>query len=380
MFIAGDPSGDEHTGAVIRRLRNEMPGTDLWGIGGSAMEREGFRPVMPFAPFNCMGFLEVARHLRFFLKAKRRLIAMMRETAPDALVCVDYSGFNIPMMKTAAKLGIPVIWYIAPMVWAWKRKKAAVLGAYASHIAVIFPFEVSYFTPFRAPVSFVGNPTVEELESRGVFSVSPRKHPGNGSFRLAIVPGSRRQEVEHLPAMIEAFALLRNRFPQVSAVVSRYHTIPEELYRRCIGDAPVEIFDGPLADLLGRSDCAVVTSGTATLETALLGIPHVITYRTSAFTYAIAKRLVKIPYIGLPNIIAGEEIVPECIQDAATPAGLANRLGRFIESPEWYNATVDRLVALRESLGAKKPSIEVCRILNDCLSGRSGGYAPKLME
>ncbi len=380
MFIAGDPSGDEHTGAVIRRLRNEMPGADLWGIGGSAMEHEGFRPVMPFAPFNCMGFLEVAKHLRFFLQAKRRLIGMMQETRPNALVCVDYSGFNIPMMKAAAKLGIPVVWYIAPMVWAWKRKKAAVLGAYASHIAVIFPFEVPWFEPFRAPVSFVGNPTVEELESRGAFAAAPRKHPGNGPFRLAIVPGSRRQEIEHLPVLIKAFALLRKRFPQVRAVVSRYHTIPEKLYRSCIGDTTVELFEGPLADLLGRSDCAIVTSGTATLETALLGIPHVITYRTSPLTYAIAKRLVKIPHIGLPNIIAGGEIVPECIQGEATAAGIANRLGRFIESPELFNDTVDRLVALRESLGAKKPSMELCRILEDCLSGRYGADAPKLME
>jgi lipid-A-disaccharide synthase len=371
MFIAGDPSGDEHTGAIIRRLHDELPGADLWGIGGSAMEREGFRPVMPFAPFNRMGYLEVIRHLAFFLNARKTLVAMMRKKKPDVLVCVDYSGFNIPMMKAAAGMGIPVVWYITPMVWAWKRKKAAVLGAYASHIAVIFPFEAPYFSRYRAPVTFVGNPTVEAMASKGLFAEAPRKHPGSARFRLAIIPGSRRQEIEHLlPAMIEAFLLLRKRYPQVSAVVSRYHTLPGELYRSLIGEAPVDLFEGALGELLGRSDCAVVTSGTATLETALLGIPHVITYRTSPVTFAIAKRLVKIPRIGLPNIIAGEGIVPECIQDDAVAPNLARQLGRFIDEPAVYDTTVGRLISLRENLGEKKPSEEMVRILKNSMAGR----------
>jgi lipid-A-disaccharide synthase len=369
MFIAGDPSGDEHTGAIICRLRNELPGADLWGIGGGAMEREGFRPVMPFAPFNRMGYLEVAKHIRFFLRARRMLTAMMLSKKPDVLVCVDYSGFNIPMMKSAAKAGIPVVWYITPMVWAWKRKKAAVLGAHAAHIAVIFPFEVPYFSRYRVPVTFVGNPTVEALELKGAFTEAPRRHPGNAQFRLAIIPGSRHQEIENLlPPMIEAFALLRKRFPHVKAIVSQYRALPGELYRRLIGDAQIELFDGPLIELLNRSDCAVVTSGTATLETALLGIPLVITYRTSPMTYSIMKRLIRIPFIGLPNIVAGEAIVPECIQDEANAAGLSRHLARFIESPDLYDRTVGRLVSLRESLGGKKPSREMTGILKNIVT------------
>ena len=366
MFIAGDPSGDEHTGAIIRQLRHELPGADLWGIGGDAMEREGFRPVMPFAPFNYMGYLEVAKHIMFFLRARRMLTEMMLSNKPDVLVCVDYSGFNIPMMKAAAKAGIPVVWYITPMVWAWKRKKAAVLGAHAAHIAVIFPFEVPYFSRYRAPVSFVGNPTVEALELKGAFTKAPRQHPGRAQFRLAIIPGSRRQEIEYLlPVMTEAFALLRKQFPHVNAIVSQYRALPGEFYRRLIGDAPIELFDGPLTELLNRSDCAVVTSGTATLETALLGIPLVITYRTSPVTFSIMKRLIRISYIGLPNIIAGEKIVPECIQDEASAAGLSRHVARFIESPELYDRTVGRLVSLRESLGEKKPSREMTGILKN---------------
>lgn len=374
MFIAGDPSGDCHTAGVIRRLRAELPDVSLWGIGGPAMEKQGFQPVMPFAPFNRMGFVEVAAHIGFFLNAKKNLIRLLDKRMPDAVVCVDYPGFNMPFMKAAARRGVPVLWYIAPMVWVWKANRAAVLGRYASHIAVIFPFETSWFSSFRAPVSFVGNPTVEELEQAGVLGRPVRQHPGYGGFRLAIIPGSRRQEIQHLlPRMIGAFSILRQRFPGLNlrATVSRYGALPMELFRDIIGGAPVELSDRPLPELLAESDVAMVTSGTATLETALMGVPQVIVYHTSAITYAIARRLVRIPHIGLPNIVAGKEIVPECIQEKAEPAHLAHILEQFIESPMFYSRTVERLVALRNDLGEKKPSVEVCAILKELLMKNS---------
>lgn len=364
LFIAGDPSGDSHASAIIRRTREDFPKVELWGIGGPAMEAEGFRPVMPFAPFNRMGYLEVAMHIGFFLSAQKKLIALMEQRRPAALVCVDYSGFNIPMMKAAHGLGIPVLWYIAPMVWAWKRKRAGVVGKYASHIATIFPFEVPYFTGFVAQVSFAGNPTVEAMEREGCFAKGIRQHPGSGSFRLAIVPGSRRHEIEQmLPRMVAAFVILQKRFPYLQASVSRYTALPEEFYRNLIGEANVEVFEGPLREMLKTADCAFVASGTATLETALLGIPLIVTYHASFITHAIFKHFIQIRHIGLPNIIAGEPIVPECIQEQAEPANLALTLERFIVSPELYNTTVSKLLALRQKLGEKKPSIEVSAIL-----------------
>jgi lipid-A-disaccharide synthase len=364
MFVAGDPSGDGHTAPVIARLRADMPEASLWGIGGPAMEGAGFAPVMPFAPFNRMGFAEVAAHLGFFLAARRSLIDMMKQRRPYALVCVDYPGLNIPLMKAAHRLGIPVVWYIAPMVWAWKRERAAVLGEHAAHIAVIFPFEVPYFSPYRAPVSFVGNPTVEAMALGNALAPKPKSHPGSGDFRIAIVPGSRRQEIEHLlPPMLGAFALLKERFPGLRATVSACGTLPASLYKKIIGGAPVEVFAGRLREMLGRADAALVTSGTATLETALLGVPHVIAYHTSLITYALMRQLVKAEFIGLPNIIAGKAIVPECIQQQAAPGHLAAAVSRFIESPQEYDRTAGALVALRAMLGEKKPSAEVSAII-----------------
>jgi lipid-A-disaccharide synthase len=362
MFIAGDPSGDEHAAPIVSRLRRDLPDATLWGIGGPAMERCGFAPVMPFAPFNRMGFAEVAMHLGFFFAARRRLCALMKQRRPGAVVCIDYPGFNILLMKDAHELGIPVVWYIAPMVWAWKKDRAAVLGAHASHIAVIFPFEVPYFSPYRAPVTFVGNPTVEAMRDEGAFTKKTGAGPGNSSFRLAVVPGSRRQEIVHLlPRMLGACALLKQRMPGLRATVSACGSLPASLYRKIIGGAPAEVFEGRLREL--------VTSGTATLEAALLGVPHVIAYHTSLITHAIARSVIRIPYIGLPNIVAGKVIVPECIQEKAGPGHLAAAMSPFIESPALYADTVNALVALREKLGEKRPSEEVCAIIKSVCGG-----------
>lgn len=368
MFIAGDPSGDQHTASIIQQLRSKMPEASLWGIGGPAMEKCGFKPVMPFAPFNRMGFVEVAAHIGFFLTAKKKLLALMVKQRPDALVCVDYPGLNIPMMKAAHRAGIPVIWYIAPMVWAWQRRRAEILGSFASHIAVIFPFEVPCFSPYRSPVTFVGNPLVEAMHREGAFALTRKTHPGNNNFRVAIVPGSRRQEIEHLlPRMLTAFSILKQRHPGFHAIVSRCSTVPAWMFRRIIGDAPIEVFEGPLREMLVRADCALVTSGTATLETAFMGVPQVVVYHTSFITYAIAKYLINIPRIGLPNIIAGKQIVPECIQRQADGANCAMTMERFIESPELYNDTVNNCIALREQLGSKKTSTEVSGIIKEIL-------------
>jgi lipid-A-disaccharide synthase len=364
MFIAGDPSGDGHTAPVIKRLHAELPEASMWGIGGPAMEKAGFAPVMPFAPFNRMGFAEVAAHIGFFLAARRTLIDKMKKRRPDALICVDYPRFNIPLMKSAHEQGIPVVWYIAPMVWAWKQNRAAVLGEHAAHIAVIFPFETPFFSPYRAPVSFVGNPTVEAMAREGAFSGKRKTHPGGNDFRLAIVPGSREQEVKHLlPRMLTAFSILKGKFPGLCATVSACDSLPPSLYKKTIGGAPVEVIKTPLREMLGRADLALVTSGTATLETALLGVPHAIVYHTSLVTYAIMRQLVKARFIGLPNIIAGKAIVPEYIQEQAAPEHLAAAVSRFIESPQEYDNTVNALVALREMLGEKKPSVEVSAII-----------------
>lgn len=329
------------------------------------MQAQGFCSLMPFEPFNRMGFLEVIAHLSFFLNAKKYLIRQMKERRPHCVVCVDYPGLNMPLMKEAHKLGIPVVWYIAPMVWAWKKKRASVLGRYASHIACIFPFEVKHFSPFTNKVSFVGNPLVEAMElERG-----KKRERDDKRIILAIVPGSRKQEVEKmLPLMVDAYKILKSRYPSLTGKISCCGSVPPYMYDNVIKNTDLELVSGALRDLLRESHLALVTSGTATLETALMGIPLVIGYRTSLVTYSIFKSLVKISYIGLPNIIAGEQIVPECIQGEADCSSMAEKLQDYIENRDIYEKTENRLLALRQLLGSQKPSLAVARIINDVIS------------
>ncbi len=365
MFVAGDVSGDVHASSIVRELFADFPQAKIWGIGGPAMQAQGFSAMLPFEPFNRMGFLEVVAHLPFFLSAKKKVIDEIKSKRPDCLVLVDYPGFNMPVMKAAHKLGVPIVWYIAPMVWAWKKKRAAVLGKMASHIACIFPFEVDYFTSYTSGVSFVGNPL-----SESVLFQRERERVWNHDreLTLALVPGSRRQEIEKVfPEMVSAFRELKKRFPLLKCRVSRCGSIPEELYRGAMEGTDAELYTGPLRELFCETDLALVTSGTATLEASLMGVPMVIAYKTSLVTYSIYKKLVKIPFIGLPNIIAGEQIVPECIQDGASGEKMAEKLQAFIQDADLYNRTIAKLKGLREVLGSRKPSVEVSKIIRDII-------------
>jgi len=360
MFIAGEPSGDLHASGIIRSIKERAPNSEIWGVGGPAMAAAGLEQVMPFERFNCMGYVEVLRHLPFFLGAKRRLVRMMKERRPNVLVCVDYSGFNIPMLKKARKLGVPVVWYIAPMVWAWKRRRAAVLGSLCSHIAVIFPFEPPYFSKYAAPVTFVGNPLTESLPN---VDAAGRRFPEHGEFRLAIVPGSRGQEIKNmLGVMLDAASLLKQKRPRVKITVSRFRGFGGDIFSEAERRG-FELFSGPLPELLQKSDLALVTSGTATLETALMCVPMVIAYRTSKLSYAIYRRFVKISHIGLPNIIANRTVVPECIQDEVTPGNLCEKLDKFLAEPEYWEEAVGSLSALRAQSGERKPSAEAASIV-----------------
>jgi lipid-A-disaccharide synthase len=360
MFIAGEPSGDAHAAAVVAAIKERVPSADVWGVGGPRMRAAGFDSVLPFEKFNRMGYAEVLPALPFFLGARKKLLKMMAgPRRPGALVCVDYSGFNMPMMKEARAMGIPAVWYIAPMVWAWKRKRAAALGALASHIAVIFPFETRYFSRYAAPVTFVGNPLTEALPP----AAAGRKFPGTDGFNLALIPGSRPQELKNmLGVMLDAAVMLKERFPGIKVSVSRFGALRDGSFARAEA-AGFEVFDGPLQTLLQRTDLALATTGTATLEAALLGVPMVAAYRTSRISYEIYKRFVTIGHIALPNIIAGKTVVPELVQNDVTPKKMYTEAERLLSMPRVWEETAENLAALRAKLGKKKPSGEVADIV-----------------
>lgn len=332
------------------------------------MQAEGFEALLPFEKFNKMGYLEVILHLPFFFKAKKFLIDAMKTRKPKALICVDYYGFNLEIMKVAHSMNIPVIWYIVPKIWARKSKKRLTnLVSYSSHIATIFPFEAELFLPYTQNVSFVGNPLVEFIDTKN-YSMPNRDLDDlrkKESISLALVPGSRNHEVQHcLPIMVDVAILLRQTYPNLVFKVSRCEHVQTDMYKTAIGDLPVEFADGPLEELFAASDLAIITSGTATLQAALMGIPMVIVYKISAITFAIFKMMVSdIKYAGLPNIIADKEVVPELLQSKMKTQAIGEIVKRYIERPEVYTKTKNTLAGMKESLGSKKPSLEMTQII-----------------
>jgi lipid-A-disaccharide synthase len=371
LFVAGEPSGDQHASHVIRRLREKEPGIACFGIGGAAMQAAGFEALLPFEPFNRMGFTEAASNLPFFLSAERRLVGEMRRRRPAAVVLVDYYGFNVRILNHAKRLGIPSLWYIAPKVWAWNAKRAAVLARSCTVVATIFPFENQWFEGGRARVEFVGNPLIEALDIEHPDRLNRFAGPPEPeqTIVLAIVPGSRPQEIGYmLDPMVRAFQIIKRTYPGLVAVVSKCPWLPDEFFKPYEEIQGLSFTADPLSEILAQSHLAVVTSGTATLEAALAGIPHVIAYKISTISYWLMRMLIKVDYIGLPNIVSGRSVVPEIIQKAMTPRRLAFELRRFLDEPTRFLKTRDALVALRGKLGAKKPSVEVSRLILEIAS------------
>lgn len=368
IFIsAGDPSGDRNSAPLVKSILKEIPNSRCVGLGGPAMCREGFESRFEFSRFNKMGYVEVLKELPFFLREKKRFIRMLQEEKPQLLICVDYSGFNTPLMKAARSLGIPVLWYIAPMIWAWKKyKHGPRLGEYASHIAVIFPFEVPYWEEFTSHVSYVGNPLLEEEQLRKQVARTPLA--GKKEFIIALAPGSRRMELTRvLPVMVEAADILRKtRSEKLRFRVSCTEYLPDELYESA-ANAGFELFRGSLTELFQTSDMAMVTSGTTTLHASLTGIPMMILYRSSAILYLMVKLLTRrseFSHIGLPNIMSEpDEVAREFIQGDLRPDFLAEEVSRFIDDSSYEEERCKYLDKLQNSFGAKVPSQELIPVI-----------------
>lgn len=370
IFIsAGDPSGDRNSAPLVRSILRTIPGAVCTGLGGPAMERAGFQSRFEFSRFNRMGYVEVLKDLPFFLNAKKKFIRMLELEKPDLLICVDYSGFNTPVMKAAKALGIPVLWYIAPMIWAWKKyKHGPRLGEYASHIATIFPFEVDHWLEFTENVSYVGNPLLEEKQLHKTIereSLETKKR-----ITIAFAPGSRTMEIDRiLPEMIRTVELLRQSPYEFRFRVSCTEYLPRELYSDA-EDAGIELCTDGLTELFQSSDIALVTSGTSTLHAALTGIPLLILYKGSWFLYKMVKHLTKnseYTHIGLPNIMSKEEVAREFIQHEMKAEEMVEEILRLVDDPEYFAERSARAESLRNEFGAKVPSKEMIPIIEQLI-------------
>lgn len=327
LISAGEASGDIHAAAVTAAIKKIAPETEVFGMGGDALRKAGGEVLWDIKDHGVMGFVEVIKKLPDLFRLRSAFARIMDERKPDCLVVVDYPGFNMKLAKLAHDKGIPVVSYIAPSAWAWNKGRAKNVAKIVDKVACIFPFEYDVYKEAGAPVEFVGHPLLDIVHPAMERSEAEKwagKQPGKKLVLL--MPGSRLMEIDKmLPTLLAGARLLQKQLPEVQFAMPRAGTIPLALLQEKIAASglDIKITEGHNYDLFSVADLALATSGTVTLEAALCGLPSVIVYRTSAFNAFIARLVINIPNIGLPNIVAGKTILPELLQEDFTPEKLA---------------------------------------------------------
>jgi lipid-A-disaccharide synthase len=363
-FVAGEDSGDIHGANLINALQEQAPDIQCAGLGGTRMRDVGMRLDYDLAGESIMGFVEVVRHFprirRLFLDTVQRL----RDNPPDAVVLIDYPGFNIRLAKEIHALGIPVIYYISPQVWAWKKKRIHQIAATVTKMLVIFPFEEKLYQDLGVDCAFVGHPLLDHIAQ-----YTPDR-TFDGDPVIGILPGSRKQEIQRiLPDMIAVARGLQEEWPDAVFVTPCVSESRAEDIRALAGDFPLQVVPGAMYDVLSSARFALVASGTATVETTLFGLPFVILYRVKPVTYWLARALVNIEHIGMVNILAGRRIVPEFVQhDAAARKVLPVAHDLVAESDA--RATMLRdLQTVRDHLGGPGASARAAQEIMGAIRG-----------
>lgn len=367
LFVVGEASGDLHAGKVAEAVLLLRPGTPLVGVTGAHMRQAGVESLEDVERLAVMGFAEVLRHIPKHWALLQRLEARMKSGRVGLVVVLDYPGFNMKVAAAARRHGIPVLYYITPQVWAWGAKRLPRLAQLVTKAASILPFEEALLRAHGIDATFVGHPLLDRAQALP----TPEQARLQLGLRadapvLALFPGSRRAEIErHLALFVETAIELQQRLPTLQAVVSVAPTVRIDA-QAC----PLPLVQGASFLVQRAATAGLLKSGTNTLEAAVAGLPHVIGYRTSALTYAIARRVVKIPHIGLVNVVAGRELSREFVQDAFRPRDVADALEPLLEvtSPVRRQA-LEGLAAVRDQLGTPGASMRVATMITGLLDG-----------
>lgn len=331
-IIAGEASGDLHGSKLVKAIRQNDGQSNIRAWGGDLMQKEGATLVKHYRELAFMGFLEVLLNIKTILAnlkfCKKDILAYQ----PDVVVFIDYPGFNIPVSKFAKKNNFKTVYYISPQIWAWKEKRVFKIKKYIDKMLVILPFEKAFYQKWNYDVEYVGHPLIETIEA---FKTSEYTKAFTDSFKkshskktVAILPGSRKQEIKKkLPIMLEA----TRKFNDVSFIIAQAPGIEDQYIHEFIaGYANITVWKNKTYELLSIADAAMVTSGTATLETALFGVPEAVCYKTSWISFAIAKYFIKVPFISLVNIILNKAVVAELIQEQLTAENLTEKLNQLL--------------------------------------------------
>lgn len=349
MILAGELSGDLHAARLVRDLRAARSDVELFGIGGDALRAEGVRIEVDAGEMAVLGFSEVLRRYFFFRRVFRRMVGLLKSEKPDALLLVDYPGFNLRLAKKAHALGIPVFYYISPQVWAWHKSRIPKMAKMLDLLMVIIPFEVNVFKGSGLNAVFVGHPLVESVKRTLARPPVDLPWPA-GEKRVAILPGSRKQEIERiLPVMLDTAAELRRRNPATVFLIAASSEETALLIEAQLASRPVTeregiaISLGQMREVARQARAAMVCSGTATVETALLKCPMIVVYRAAALTAWLGRKLIRVRWLGMVNLVANRALCPEFIQQDTRPEAMADALEPLIADTPARQAQLDGL-------------------------------------
>ncbi len=358
MIVAGEPSAELHASYVAKHLKKLCPNITLFGMGGDLMAKAGVKLALHIGDSATMGFANVIGALPMFLRKQMYLKRCIRQQRPDALLLVDFAEFNMPLAKFAWKHRVPVVYYIPPKAWAWRAGRAKKLAKWANVIAAIFPFEAAFYRNAGANAEFVGHPLVDFART-ALSTEAAREELGIGSDALVIglMPGSRRSEIRYiLPPLLRGVANIARIYPKAQWLLPLAPGISRDFLAACrrgIPDVPlIHIIENATYTAMRAANLMLVTSGTATLEAACIGTPMLILFRTSALNWHIIKTLSPLERSGLPNLIAGRDIVPELLQTELTPETLTTHVLELLQHPEKREAQRDALRAVYAQLGS----------------------------
>ena len=371
LIVSGEASGDLHAASLVKEIKALRKGVEFFGLGGAKSKAQGVELYYDIVSLAVVGLFEVLRHLSTFKKIFDGLLSEVDKRKPDLAILIDYPGFNLRLAAELKKRNIPVIYYISPQVWAWGAGRIETIRGLVERVLVVFSFEETMYNRHGVPVSFVGHPLLDIVQPqrfREVFldqcGLDAKK------FTFALLPGSRAAEVKLLlPIMLKTATLIYRQRPDAQFVVLRSPTVAKEIFERVLAPyrLPLAIATDSTYDGLAASDFALVASGTATLETAILGVPMVILYKVSFLTWAYLKMAIKIPYIGLVNVVRGKKFIEEFIQYDARPAKIAGYILGLLKEKSAVQEIKEGLEETVRALGIPGASKRAARIIVDLL-------------
>jgi lipid-A-disaccharide synthase len=364
MVIAGEASGDAHGGRLVSALKNLDASVECFGIGGTMMRAAGCEILFDANLIAVVGLVEVIKHYPTIKRAWNTALQALTTRRPDVLILIDYPGFNLRFAKEAKALGIKVLYYISPQIWAWHQSRIHKIKATVAHMVVIFPFEVAFYEKAGVPVSYFGCPIVENVEPQDKNTARQQLGLHHDATVIGLLPGSRNSEISRLmPVLMDSARALLSHYPKAQFLLPIASSLKDtDLVPYLDATLPLTLIQDNSHRAMAACDILIGSSGTVTLEAAILGVPMIIIYKTNALTYQLAKRLIKVKFIGLSNLLANKAITPELIQDQANAQNIVCEAQKLLDHPDTVLLCHQELAKIKMQLGEKGAAQKVAQL------------------